>query len=213
MKTKRWFAEQVMIELTNDHLNIDNKIDEREVMLRLDATVNELAAKNYFENWKLGGYGVDDQFTTTFDVTVTDQENSLNSYFAWPANYAALPRNGGIVEIWPKKWSKIDQPSVVIVSHQDYRRYRTNRAGFLEGRLGGFPNWPNFEFMQCEVGKKYGTEFGVTLVIRDSSTIADDAPYGIPADKENFLIATCVEWYRIRKQVPQDSVRDNKDAA
>jgi D-serine dehydratase len=102
---------------------------------------------------------------------------------------------------------------VVIISHEDIRRYNSNPAGSLQGRLAGYPQWPNFAFTQCGVGKTHGVSFGITLVIRDSSVIAFDAPYGIPADKENFVIATCVEWYRIKKQVPQESVRDNKDAA
>jgi hypothetical protein len=214
MKTKRWFSEQILTELNNQHLNIDNKIDERDVYLRMDATVNELASKNYFENWRLSGYGVDNQFTTTFFVTVIDRAaEALPSYFAFPANYAALPRNGGIVEVWPRKWSKTDQSPVVVMDHQDIRRYNSNPAGNMQGRISGCPLWPNFVFKDCGVGAKYGFDFGITLVIRDSSVIAFDAPYGIPADKENYVIATCVEWYRIKKQVPQDSVRDNKDAA
>ena len=213
MKTRFWFVEQIMLSLSKEHLNIDNKIDEREVLLRLDATVNELAAKNYFDNWKLGGYGVDEQYITTFEpVTVVDAENGLPSYFIFPANYAGLPRNGGIDEIYPLRWTEKDQPSVVVISHQDYRRYRSNQAGNMQNRLTGYPQGNRFYFTTCEVKKKYG-DMGVRLVIRDSSQIADDQPYGIPADKENHVIATCVEWYRIKEQVPSDTVRDNKDQA
>lgn len=213
MRTKLWFAEQVQLALQNDYTNIDTKLDEREVLVRLDATVNELAAKNYFDNWKFGGYGVDDQFNTTFDVTVIDRENGNPSYFVLPANYAALPRNGGIVEIYPVRWNTVNQASVVIMSPEDFRRYLSNPASNLQGRLGGYPISGNFEFTTCEVKKKYGEAFKCRLVIRDSSQIANDAPYGVPADKENYLISTVVAWYRARREVPTDSVRDNKDVA
>lgn len=213
MKTKRFFAELVILSIQNDHQNIDIKVDEREVFLIMDAVVNELAAKNYFENWRLSGYGVDEQFITTWeDVAVVDQENGNPSYLILPANYAALPRNGGIDGIYPMKWVTADQPNVVVISQGDYRRYKSNSACDLQGRLAGYPQGNRFYFTTCEVKKKYG-DMGVRLVIRDSSQIADDAPYGIPSDKENLLIATCVEWYRIKRQVPTDSVRDNKDAA
>lgn len=212
-KTKRWFAEQILTEIQNDHENIDRKLEERDVYPRMDAIVNELAAKNYFENWKLGGYGVDDQFITTFEpITVVDQLNGNPSYFVFPANYASLPRNGGISEIYPLRWITMNQAPVVVMSHEDYRRYISNPASNMQGRLAGYPQGARFYFTQCDVKKKYG-DMGVRLIIRDSSQIAEDAPYGIPADKENFLISTCVAWYRTKREVPTDSVRDNKDVA
>lgn len=213
MKTKKWFAEQVKLALTNEWPNIDDKLDEREVLLRLDATVNELAAKNYFENWKISGAKVDEQFITTFeDVEVVDQENGKPSYFVFPANYAGLPKNAGIVQVYPMRWLSVFEPPVSIISHEEYRRFLSNPAANMQGRLCGYPKNGSryFYFTSCDVGKKYGP-MGMSLVIRDSSQIADDAPYGIPADKENFLIATVVAWYRARREVPSDSVRDNKD--
>ena len=212
-KSKLWFAEQVINELQNDLPNIDLKLDERDVLVRLDAVVNELAAKNYFDNWKLSGANVDDQFTTTFEVTVQDRTDDRPSFFVFPANYIGLPRNEGIVEIYPMKWNDIDQPAVVVISAEDYRKLKSNAAGNMQGRLTGYPKWPNFEFTTCDVTKKYGATFECRLAIRDSSQIADDAPYGIPADKESFLIATVVQWYRARRAEPTDSVRDNKDVA
>lgn len=213
MKTKRWYAEQILGNLTNDFPNIDVKLEEREVYLQIDAVVNELAKQNYFENWKFGGYGIDDQYITKFEVTVQDRTNGLHSFFVMPANYASLPRNGGIVEIYPQKWNTSNQPAVVVISHEDYRRYKSHAAGNLQGRLSGSPDGANFEFHTCEVAKKYGELFDVRLAIRDSSMIADNVPYPIPADKEGFVIATVVAWYRQRREVPTDTVRDNKDVA
>jgi hypothetical protein len=212
MKTKKFFAAQVLSSIANDFPNIDVKVEEREIFILMDAVVNELAAKNYFENWKFGGYGVDEQFITTWeDVTVVDQENGLPSYFIFPANYVGLPRNGGISEIYPMKWISEDQPPVVVISHEDYRRYRSNPAGNMQGRLYGYPQGNRFYFATtCQVKKDFGN-MGVRLVIRDSTQIANDQPYGIPADKENMVIATCVAWYRAKREEPTDAVRDNKD--
>lgn len=213
MKTRKFFAEQCITELQNDHPNIDTKLDERDVYLRLDAVVNELAAKNFFDNWKFSGPSVDDQFTTTFEVTVQDRTLGKPSFFIFPANYIALPRHEGIVEIYPLKWNDVDQPAVVVMSYEDFRKLQSNAAGNMQGRLSGSPKWPNFEFHTCDVAKKYGPTFECRLVIRDSSQIADDAPYGIPADKENLVISSVVAWYRARRAEPTDSVRDNKDVA
>lgn len=213
MKTRLFFAEQIKNELQNDHPNIDDKLDPREVLVRIDAVVNELAKRDFFDNWKLGGPGVDDQFTTTFTVTVQDRTDGKPSFFAFPANYIALPRNEGIAEVYPLKWNHEDQPAVVIMSAEDFRKLKSNAAANMQGRLAGYPKWPNFEFTTCDVTKKYGSSFECRLVIRDSSQIADDAPYGIPADKENFVISTVVAWYRARRAEPTDSVRDNKDVA
>lgn len=212
MKTKSFYAEQVLIELQDDFRNLDFKIDEREVFLRMDAMVNELAAKNYFENWKLSGASIDEGFITTWEpVAVVDQNNGLPSYFIFPSNYAALPRNAGINEVYPIKFISENQPPVVIMSHTDYRRYLSNPASKMGGRLAGYPHGGRFYFTTCEVGKNYGN-MGVRLVVRDSSTIGDNDLYPIPADKENEVVATLVQWFRDRRLQPTDSVRDNKDA-
>lgn len=213
MKNKLWFSEQCISELQNDYPNIDSKLDHREVILRIDAVVNELAARNFFDNWKFSGPGVDDQFVTTFPVTVQDRTDGKPSFFIFPANYIALPRNEGIVEVYPLKWNDENQSAVAVMSPEDYRKLLSNAAGNMQGRLSGYPKWPNFEFTTCEVAKKYGSSFECRLAIRDSSQIADDAPYGIPADKENLVISTVVAWYRARRAEPTDSTRDNKDVA
>lgn len=212
MKTKIWFAQQILNELENDKRTIDFKIDEREVFLRLDSMVNEMARQNYFDNWKLSGTGIDEQFMTTWlDIGVIDQDNSLPSYLELPARYVALPRNGGIEEIWPTRYVTKNQPSVVIITHRDLRLYASNPAGNLEGRLAGYPlGFSRFYFTTCEVKKKYGN-MGVRLIIRDSSVIENDQPYPVPADKEQELIAGCVDWFRARQKGGADEVRDNKD--
>ena len=213
MKTKYWYAEQIANELTSDYPNIDWRIDEREVVLRIDAVVNELAKKDFFDNWRLSGAGTDEQYITTWDnVPVTDQQNGLPSYLELPSNYVALPRNGGIVDVVPIKWVTADQPAVVITTFSDYRRYQSGPAANMQGRLVAYPIGAKLYFTTCEVSKKYGPMI-VRLMIRDSSMIPDDQPYPIPADKENFVISSVVQWFREKRAVPADSVRDNKDQA
>lgn len=212
MKTKTWYADQVRLLLQNDYENIDTKIDERLVFLCIDHAVNELAKKNYFENWKFGrGAMFDEQYITTWDdIEVIDQPNSMPSYLIFPSNYVGVGINEGIVDIVPIKWKTANQSSVIVTTFSDFRRYQSNPAGNMQGRLFGYPKGMKFEFTTCDVKKKYGNMI-VRLAIRDSGMIPDDQPYPIPADKEGEVIATAVALFRDRRQQPTDTIRDNKD--
>jgi len=151
IKTKRFYAQRVIEQLQNDYPNLDLKIDERDVFPVMDDAVNKLAAQNYFDNWKFTGEGIDEAFITTFpEVEVTDQEDEQPSYFTFPSNYAELPKNRGIDEIYPLQFQQRGQDfSVVIMSHTDYRRFKNLYAGSLEGRLGGYPEGMKFIFTSC----------------------------------------------------------------
>lgn len=209
-KTKKWYAEQVLKELENAPLNIDFKIDEREVFIRIDAIVNDLARQNFFDNWKIFGPEIDEQYITTWaEVVVTDQANGMPSYLTLPSNYAALPNNKGIDEIWPLKYGEYNQ-SVIIMSHRDLRLFQNSMANNLQLRLGGFPEGRKFIFNACGVKGKYGN-MGVRLVGVNSADIANDAPYPIPSDREQLVIQTTVEWFRDRRAQPTDIVRDGND--
>jgi len=209
-KTKKWYAEQVLRQLENAPLNIDFKIDEREVFPRLDAVVNSMAKQNFFENWKVFGAEVDEQYITTWpEVVVTDQNNGRPSFLTLPANYAALPNNKGIDEIWPLKYGEYNQ-SVIIMQHRDIRLFQNSMAGNLQLRLGGYPQGRTFFFTDCGVKGKYGN-MGVRLVGISSADIAADAPYPIPADMEQTVIQNVVEWFMDRRAQPTDIVRDGND--
>lgn len=214
--SKRWVAQQVIVELQNDKPNIDFKIDEREIFLRMDAEVNQMARQSFFDNWKFSGANIDEQFLTRWDgdnaITVIDQPDSQPSYLELPASWVDLPRNRGIDEIWPLEYGEYNQ-SVIITSHRDKRLYQNNKAGNMQGRLSGYPSGRRFIFNECNVGKKYGDKFGVALVIRDSSQIGYDEIYPIPADKLKALILILVTWYRSRRDQPTDRVRDSNDNA
>lgn len=213
--SKRWVAQQVQNELQNDKANIDFKIDEREIFVRMDAEVNQMARQSFFDNWKFSGANIDEQFLTRWDddnaITVVDQANGQPSYMELPASWVDLPRNRGIDEIWPLDRGEYSQ-SVVVTSHRDLRLYQNNKAGNMQGRLFGYPKGPRrFMFGEANVGKKYGEKFGVSLVIRDSSQIGYDDIYPIPADKLKALIMILVVWFRSRRDQPTDRVRDSND--
>lgn len=209
---KRSFAQQILNELSKERLNIDFRIDEREVFLRMDAIVNEMGRVSYLQNWKLSSAYLDEQFVTTWDgdnaLTVVDVEDQP-SYFTLPASYSDLPRNSGIQEIWPLEYSEFNQ-SVVIMSHGDLRMFQNTKAANMQGRLFGYPKGELFVFGETEVAAKFGEKFGVRLAIRDSSMISLTAPYPVPADKHQELITRCVDWFRKRLMVGSDDIRDGK---
>lgn len=221
IKSKRYFAEMVVNSLTNDYPNIDWKIDERDIFVQLDSIVNAEARAGFFDNWKAGAPGVSEGFITTWDadvvgtpaITVVDQQNGKPSYFAMPVNYADLPMEQGIQEIWPQKYqSEGKNHSVVILTHRDLRLHSNLMSGNMGGRLAGYPKGNIFEFTSAGVKKKYG-DMGIRLVVRSSSLIAIDAPYPIPSSKEDFVIKMCAAWFREKRNSPTDRVRDKNDQA
>lgn len=214
MKTKRQYAERAIVQLQNADRNIDFKIDERQVFLIMDSVANRMAADNYFSNWKLTGATIDEGFITTFEpVTIIDPADGNFSYLDIPSNYAALPRNRGIDGVYPMKYKTSNQQSVIVMSHMEYRQFMNNPARGMAGRLYGYLKGMRLIFGECGVGKKYGTQWGVRLVVRDSSLIGNDQWYPIPADKEEEFIDAVVEKLMIRRDQPTDTVRDNNDKA
>jgi hypothetical protein len=213
MKSKRFFSDQIILKLQNDYPNQDLKISEREVFTRIDAIVNHMAAGNFLANWKLSGAGIDEGFITTWEpVLVTDLPNGKSSYLTFPSNWAGLPKNRGIDEVYPLKYNTTDQPAVVILSHSDYRLYQNNPASSMQGRLYGYVRGMDLIFGTCDVGKKYGKEFGVRLVVKDSSQIAINEIYPIPSDTEGDVVDAVVKWFVEKRLQTTDEVRDNKDS-
>jgi hypothetical protein len=212
VKNKLWFSEQVLTELQSGLRNRDEKIDIREVIIRLDSMVNELARKSYFENWKAGLPGLSEHFITTWDdVDVIDQANGNLSYLTIPASYIDLPGQGGIIEIYPKKYYLTGgNNSVIIMTHEQWRQYNSTMAASMQGRLSGWPQGDKFYFSKSQVSKQYGN-MGVRLAIRDSQFLSDTDVYPIPADKEQEVIEQLVIWFRTRRGVPTDTIRDGND--
>lgn len=215
LKTKRFYAQRVISLIMNNEPNMDFKIDERDIFVQLDAVVNQYAEQNYFDNWKVSGEGIDEHFITEFSpITVIDQEDGLPSYFDFPINYAALPNNRGIDEIFPLKFREEGAQSspVVVMSNLESRRYGNLQAGSMQGRLSGYPKGRRFMFRQCGVKAEYG-DMAVRLVIRDSTEIGVDEFYPIPSNFENRIVSEVAAWFLKKRANPTDTVRDKNDKA
>jgi hypothetical protein len=211
--TKKYYADRVILALQDAFPNIDFRIDEREIFLVLDGIVNAMAKDNYFENWKAYGAALDEQFVTEWSgdtaITCVDVENQP-SYLVLPISYLALPKHGGIVEIWPENY---DFGAVKIMDHADVRRTRNLMSGNLQGELGGYPKKGGtlFEFTQVAVGGTYATTFGVRLAGVDSSLISASAPYPIPGNLHDEVIKRAAMEFKERRLLPTDTIRDKND--
>lgn len=214
IRSKKYYAQRIIRSLQDAFPNADFRISEREIFVMLDDVVNSMAKQNYLENWKLYGAGVDECFITTFDgdsalIVVDPDEGESPSYIELPAVPVALPRNGGIVEVWPLRF---EFGPVRIMDHSDVRRTRRLMSGNLQGELGGFRQNLRFVFNQTKVKKVYGEKFGVRLAVKDSTALSEDVPYPIAADMEDGVISAVVERFINRRMMPTDTVRDKQDA-
>lgn len=214
IRSKKYYAERVIKDLQDAFPNADFRIGEREVFLVIDDVVNAMAKANYFENWKLYGAGLDEGFVTTWSgdnaIDVVDPDDGEGpSYIVLPATPAALPRNGGIVEIWPLNWA---HGSVKIMDHGDVRRTRRLMSGDMQGQLGGFREGNNFVFNQIQVRKNFAEKMGVRLAVVDSSDILLTEVYPIPSDLQEEVIKRVVLHFKERRMAPTDTVRDKNDA-
>lgn len=214
MKTKRLYSQIVQNEIRRKYPNADSLVREQEIWLRMDQLVNRLAKQSYFDNWAFTGGHADEQYITTWAdenaIQVVDQPHGKPSYLILPSNYADIPRNGGIEEIWPMTYSG-GSNSVVVMSHRDYRRYQTNKAGNMQGRLYGYPEGRKFIFGKANVATDYSEKFGVRLMIRDSSMIDLDAPYPLPSSAEQAIIDQLIAYFSAKLLQPMDAVRDGNE--
>lgn len=216
IKNKWYFSEQVLLELQPDLRGRDEKVDQREILLRMDAIVNMLAKEGFLENWKYGFFGnVEEQFLTRFEwLTVTDGALDAPSVIELPAGYVSLPKQIGIEQVYFKNdfaatTKKYFDP-VIITSFKDRMTYRSNMAGNLEGRISCFPQGNSLVFDRANINADYG-QIGIALMIRDSSAIGDTALYPIPANMEQVVIDQTVAWFRARLGQPQAAIKDSNE--
>lgn len=214
IKSKLYYAQRVILGLQDDYPNQDWKIDVREIYPVLDDIVNALAAQNYFSNWTMAGAGIDEGFITTWeDVVVTDYENEVPSEFTFPSNYAALPNNDGIIGVIPMKQQlRGSDHSVVVVTYEQWLKYKNMPAGQFQGRLAGYPRGGKFKFTSCGVKKKYGNMI-VRLAVRSAADIPVDQPYGIPSNHEGDVVSKAKLYFVEKRMMPTDYVRDKNDTA
>lgn len=206
----------VLSELRAQFIGRDLQIDQREVILKIDELVNERAKAGFLENWKLNlSTAMGEQFITRFEwLTITDPANKMPSYVTIPAHYADLPNNEGIENVYfkndftvPKK--KYFDP-IIINSYKDVAMNRNTVGEYLEDRISCHPKGGVLEFDRGNVGATYG-DLGMSLVVRDSGAISDDAPYPISSDIENYVISSAIQFYRQRLVFPQDEIKDGSD--
>lgn len=213
IKNKLWHSEQILHQIYAVRSR-DERIDYREVILAMDRVCNVMAKEGMFENWALGSTnGVDDQFNTTWEnLQATDPSNGLPSYVALPCNYVSLPDNQGIVRVYfmndyNAKKKKYFDP-VIIGTERDQQNYNNSMVKDLESRLSVYPKNGNLYFNKGNINDVYG-KLGLTLMIRSSADIADDAHYPIPGDKEHDFHTRVVDWFLSRLDKPVDRLKDN----
>lgn len=205
MRSKEFFAEEVLRATSADPLTRDYKISPREVYPILDRIVNDLAKKGFFENWESGYRGISEMFFTTWEnVEVNDFDDEEPSTLELPATYVDVGRNEGI-QLIPLGNAEI---IVTITTILEMRQYKNTPAGDLQGGLAAYPIGNKMVFNRSSVKSKYGNMM-VRLAVRDSSAIAANQPYPIPADKEGLVINGAVAWFRDRLKQGIDPVRDN----
>lgn len=212
-RTKYGFAEEIMISLRDQFVGRDLQVDMREIVLKLDQLVNEFARQGWLENWKMNiGGDLDEMYLTTWDnLTVTDPTNKMPSYVTIPAHYVSLPKNQGINQVsftndFSVAKKKYFDP-IIITSFKDQSTYRNTVGEYLEERISCYPKNGILYFDRGNIFSTYGT-ISLRLVVRDSSAIADDAPYPIDAAIEKRVINELVAFYRERMAQPQDNIKD-----
>ncbi len=214
LRTKLFYGEQVLLELNSQLRNRDEKIDIREAIIRIDAIVNQFAKDGILLNWRAGfTNSIEDQYTTTWEnLSATDPANGEPSYVQIPAHYVQLPDNRGIEQVYfMNSYNAIKKKyfnPVIIRSYKSFAAYRNNRAGRLEGRISCAPNDGYLVFDRGNIDATYGP-LAIRLIVRDSSAIADDAPYPIAADQEQMIIQAAVQWFRERNAQRPDLIRDD----
>lgn len=212
IKSKKYYADRVVLALQDSFPDIDWRIDQREIFVAVDDVVNAMAKDNYFENWKLYGPTVDESFITTWDgdnaIDVVDPDNQP-SYMVLPSEFAALPMNNGIQEVWPLNY---EFGAVRLRLHQDIRRTRNLMSGNMQQELGGYARGNLFVFDQVEVRKNFSEKFGLRMVIKDSTALSETAPYPIPGNIAEEVIRRVVMFFTGKRFQPADTVRDKNDS-
>jgi len=213
LRTKLFYGEQCLNELNSQRRNRDLPISIRECIIRIDAIFNAFAREGIIKTWQQYGGGVSDQWITTFEwLTVTDPANSAPSSIQIPSHYVDLPNNRGIEQVYfQNSFTAVKKKyydPIIIRDFKSVSQYRSNRAGRMEGRISCSPKNGFLVFDRGNINATYGP-IGLRIVGRDSSTLQDTDPYPVPADIEELLIQTAVQWFRDRQSQQPDLIRDD----
>jgi hypothetical protein len=212
IQTKKKIADRVISRLQNAYPNIDFRaIRMPYVYVIVDDIINSLARQNYFQNWKLTMAGLDECFITTWEgdagIDVVDPEED-QSYIELPATPVALPMNNGVQEVWPQNF---EYGSVRLRQHSEIRRTRNLMSGNMQGELGGCLVGTKFKFDQTDVGKNFSQKMNLRLAVKDSTAIAENAPFPVAADLLEEIIERAYIYLSGKREELTDTIRDSND--
>lgn len=198
--TKGKLADQVMRYIARYDRPREERLDERDVLMRIDQETNYLAKQNMLENMESQGLSVDPQFLTTFKNIEVKHDSDYNlDYIDLPARYVALSSNRGVDLICPMQSR---QHPFIPLDKGHIGLYENNLAGPIQGRTGFW----------IESGKAYfnkdvkgvWNKLLVRLVLADASSITDDAPYPIPAELEAQIVEKVAVFFLKNPTLPDD---------
>jgi hypothetical protein len=205
IRTKYYFAEQIMKKVASGDRPRDEKLEAEEVILEMDQVLCELANQNFTENFTLfQTMDVNEMYLFRPDpITITD--NNAGSRITLPARYADLPGQLGIYECYLNNKRR---DRIIIRKPRSVRRNSFTMAGPMEQRLWGYPQGLQLIFSVNDLSKICKT-VNVALIVTDSSQISDDAVYPVPPNKEALFIQTVYEKMMGQTSVPEDNVNDS----
>lgn len=205
IKTKDYFAEQVQLKINPGGRPKDEKIKKPEIILVMDQVMNFLASQNFTENFILHGRrDVADQYLATFeDVVITD--NTTNSEITLPAEYADLPMNQGIYEVYPTNDIKA---RFFVVTSRNSRRRKNLMEGNMENGVFCYPVGDKLIFSKNNLKVVHKT-LTVRLVVTDSANITASARYPVPPNKEKEFIDMVYEYFTQGTVLEEDILNDD----
>ena len=199
MATKAQLREQVMRYLERYDRSREERLDEREVMLRIDQETNAMAAESMLDNMNVFGDKVRSKFLTVFEDVAIEYYQPRNVYRSkLPAQYVSLANEKGIDYVCPMQSM---QDPFIPVNRAFMGLYNGNLAGDLQGQTGF---WPESGYIYYTKPIIRYNKVLIRLIISDASQINDDAQYPIPPELEAELVTRVAKFFLSNPTLPDD---------
>jgi hypothetical protein len=205
--TKRELARIVIDKLTGGNItNPDNKYDERYIMRLADSAIAYIIKTTFWKTRQESSYALPEEFVTIFENHPIKHNESRDIYYSdIPGSIISLPDNRGI-EIYPM----MDDATVFI--HEPFgafgawnelpgHRLGDKKAYWLEGRIIRYRNLP--------LAYRKKTSVVLVKMLASLTGLDFDDRINMPDDMEFELIDLIVQFYREKKNTPEDAVNDN----
>lgn len=205
MITLRKMAYQIMDDLSGGGRTTDSKLDEREVILKIRQTLNEVMALKYFEKYNDGDRSPISMYISTYKLTLQNDNDLNRAYITLPEFNATLPYNRGLHRMWLK--SDPDQKGIVLSHHPSIGGRL--RAGNVPGVIYAYQE--GFTVVLRNVSVEPGSpETVVTqIIIAGPDSIGINDPLPIVPEQQSEVIKRIMAFYR---PLPQDlAINGNKD--